>query len=104
MLEIERLANMLKEAGIPFRRRGEDLKPQMLNWFKDQVIYPDTYGVTDIVCSVIQGTCTYGGLENKLEIMGLLTEEEAENDSVCGWLTAEDVFQRIKAHWETMKG
>ena len=52
------------------------------------------------VCSVIQGTCTYGGLENKLEIMGLLTEEEAENDSVCGWLTAEDVFQRIKAHWE----
>ena len=38
MLEIERLANMLKEAGIPFRRRGEDLKPQMLNWFKCQIV------------------------------------------------------------------
>ena len=103
MLEIERLEEMLRKEGIPYLRRSQDLRPQMHNWFKHQIIYPNSYAVPGRVCSVIQGTCTYGGLENKLEIMGLLTAEEKENDDVCGWLTAEDVFARIKAHWEKVK-
>ncbi len=103
MLEIERLADMLEAADIPFGRRNEDLKSAIMNFFHCKINYPDTYETTDIVCSIIQGTYTYGGLENKLEIKGLLTEEEKENDDVCGWLTAEDVFERIKAHWETVK-
>ena len=96
MLEIERLADMLEVADIPFGRRDED------NWFRSQIVYPDCAPL-DVVCSVVQGTHTYGGLENRLEIMGLLTEEELEHDDVCGWLTAEDVFARIKAHWENSK-
>ena len=105
MLEIERLANMLKEAGIPFERDDEDLRPNR-NYYRFHLVYPEFGGHFELykrVCSVIQGTYTYGGLENRLEIMGLLTEEEAEYDSVCGWLTAEDVFERIKAHWENSK-
>ena len=74
MLEIERLADMLKEAGIHFRYYDGDFRPQH-NYFKNQIIYPDC-ARGNAVCSSIQGTCTYGGLENKLEIMGLLTEEE----------------------------
>jgi hypothetical protein len=31
-----------------------------------------------------------------LEIKVLLTEEEAERDTIVGWLTAENVFERIK--------
>lgn len=107
MLEIERLVNMLKEAGIPFERNSEDLRPNY-NYYKFQIIYPRSNCGINVkprrVCSIVQGTCTYGGLENKLEIMGLLTEEEKENDDVCGWLTAEDVFERIKAHWEKANG
>ena len=52
---------------------------------------------------MIQGYGTYGGKQNLLEIMGLLTPEESKSDCVCGWLTAEDVFARIKAHYETEK-
>ena len=29
-----------------------------------------------------------------------MTPEEIESDSVCGWLTAENVFERIKKHYE----
>ena len=35
--------------------------------------------------------------------MGLLTEEEAKTDRVVGWLDADDVFRRIKEHWESVK-
>lgn len=48
------------------------------------------------IISVIEGIGTYGEADDKLEIMGGLTEEEAENDDVAGWLTAENVFERIK--------
>jgi hypothetical protein len=32
--------------------------------------------------------------------MGLLTEDEEKSDEVLGYLTAEDVFARIKKSWE----
>ena len=105
MLEIDKLEEMLRKEGIPFVRRGEDLRPKY-DYYKFQIIYPANCSLSvkpyDI-CSVIQGTCTYGGLENRLEIMGLLTKEELEHDDVAGWLTAEDVFERIKAHWEKVE-
>jgi len=41
---------------------------------------------------------TFGSQEDKIEIMGLLTDEEAEHDSVLGYLTAEEVFERIKKY------
>ena len=53
-----------------------------------------------IVCSVIEGYGTYGAEDDRLEIMGLLISEEEANDTVAGWLTAEDVFSRIKKHYE----
>lgn len=86
---------LLKGNGIPHTlvERGE------MDW---QIVYPDTGYVPakdDIVVSVIQAPYSYGGKNNLLEITGLLTEEELEDDDVAGNLTAADVFGRIQAHW-----
>ena len=47
------------------------------------------------ICSVVCHDFSYGHQDGLLEIMGLLTEEEAEFDSVKGWLDADEVFKRI---------
>ena len=44
---------------------------------------------------------SYGYKDGLIEIMGLLTEEEREQDDVVGYLTPEEVFRRIKRDWET---
>ena len=82
--EITRLANMLGGANIPY-----DICEA---WGGLQITYPDD---TDIVYSVIQHAFSYGGKEGYLEIM-----VEGESDSVKGWLTAEDVFERISNHFQ----
>lgn len=52
------------------------------------------------IISVIQGNHTYGNQEDLLEIMGLLTKEELEIDEVKGYLTADEVYNRIKRYLE----
>ena len=49
--------------------------------------------------SVIQGHGTYGEKEDLLEIQGCLTPRELEEDSVKGYLTAKEVFKRIKKNY-----
>lgn len=48
------------------------------------------------VVSVIQSPYSYGGNDDLLEIMGLLTEEESQYDDVVGYLTPQEVFNRIE--------
>lgn len=90
--EILRLKDMLESAKIPFD-------------------FSELYGGYHIVysangdkriCSVIEHDSSYGREKDLLEILGLMTKEELEEtqDTVLGYLTAEDVFQRIKKHWE----
>lgn len=110
--EIFKLHHMLDEAGIPhdFVDETPDSRwiiPGMgFDYTKYHIYYPscddfrkginsDT-DTSDTVCSIIQGYGTYGEEDDLLEIMGLLTPEEEEWDSVCGSLTAENVFERIK--------
>ena len=86
--EIIRLRDMLIEAKIPHEFR---------EWQDGyQIRYPNP---EKRVCSVIEFTGSYGGVCDLLEIMGLLTEEEKQCDTVCGGLTAVDVFCRILAHY-----
>lgn len=93
MIEIERLAKMLKNAGIPFERDNDPTtKPKELRMRR--LKYPS---VEVEVCSVIQGKGSYGNAANLLEIRGLLTPKEG--GGTLGWLTAENVFDRIKKHW-----
>ena len=88
--EILRLDEMLNEAGIPHTLH------RMFDGF--QVCYPTNNRESDIVMDAIQHYGSYGNAGNKLEIMGLLTPEEEECDSVLGYLTAEEVFERIRKH------
>lgn len=69
-------------------------QPHMGGW---RIAYPND---EKTVCSAIEHNGSYGQEDDKIEIMGLLTEEESACDSVVGWLTAEEVFNRIKAHYE----
>ena len=50
------------------------------------------------ICSVIEHKYSYGSEKDLLEIMGLVSKEEAE-DGVLGYLTAEEVFKRIYEHY-----
>lgn len=93
--EMEKLWDMLRDAGIPHEYI---LRPQLRG---AQICYPTEHCR---VVSVISGPYAYGGQQGLLEIMGLLTPEERESDSVVGYLTAEDVFARIKQHWDENGG
>lgn len=101
--EIFKLKEMLEKANIPFDWRDDTHIFKCIGEEKYQIEYPSTYQNGERVCSVIQGYGTYGANQNLLEIMGLLTPEEGEQDIVCGWLTADNVFERIKKHWEGAK-
>ena len=87
--EILKLDRMLCEAKIP-----HTFKRLMDGW---QVCYPSNG--KDIVMDAIEHQHSYGNNDDLLEIMGLLTEEESQHDSVAGWLTAENVFERIRKHY-----
>ena len=97
--EIFRLRDMLDNAGIKYKYadhsfngiKGFDYKYEQ---YQIEVYNPKN--PTNRIISVIEGDGSYGRYDNLLEIMGCLTPEEKKHDIVCGWLTAEDVFQRIK--------
>lgn len=97
--EIFKLKKMLEDADIPFDFYEMDEKARKLipEWEHWHINYPSR---ADTVISAIEGIGTYGEQDDKLEIMGGLTEEEADGSAVVGWLTAEDVFMRIKNHYE----
>lgn len=102
--EIFKLKRMLEDAEIPFVFIDKScLIPVMgdKKFESYQIEYPDRYLSGKRVCSVIEGYGTYGNEQDRLEIMGLLTSEEQEYDSVLGYLTAEEVFARIKEHYDS---
>ena len=94
--EIFRLKKMLEDANIPFDFFELDpdarkIMPEFEHW---HINYPNR---GDFIVSAVEGIGTYGEQDDKLEIMGGLTEEEKEEGcDVVGWLTAEEVFERIK--------
>lgn len=90
--EIFKLKEMLEKAQIPFVFKEH-------KGIRDgyQILYPK-YDVR--ICSVIEHSYSYGNEKDLLEIMGLLTDEESEYDSVKGYLSAENVFERIKKDYE----
>lgn len=88
--EIFKLEAMLKAEGIPFVYHRQ---PDMCGF---QICYPEDG--ENRVCSIILHSGSYGRGEGLLEIMGLLKPDEEQCDDVAGYLTADDVFERIKAH------
>lgn len=90
--EIYKLKEMLQNANIPFY--GIEHENGYL------IHYPAEFGY---VCSAIEHDRSIGREKDLIEIMGLLTDIEANEDDCVGNLTAEDVFNRIKEHWEKHK-
>lgn len=86
--EIFRLKEMLEKENIPFVFRN------LFDGF--QICYPN---IKNKVCSVIEHEGSYGHNQDKLEIMGLLYDEETDDD-VLGYLSAENVFNRIYKHYK----
>lgn len=84
--EIIKLHRMLDDAGISYT-----FKPYADGY---QLLYAHD---DNLFCSAIEHKYSYGHEKDLIEIMGLLTEEEAAYDDVVGYLTAEDVFARIQA-------
>ena len=91
--EIFRLDEMLTAKEIP-----HVFHKMMDGW---QIIYPEDGEKR--VMDAIEHYGSYGNDQDLLEIMGLLTPEEKECDSVLGCLTADDVFSRIEKHWNENK-
>lgn len=90
--EIFKLKDMLQKAGIEFLFLDESFtgfQHYQIKVFEKQ----------RQIISVIQSDGSYGQEHDLLEIMGLLTAEEWERDGVSGYLTADNVFERIK-NWK----
>ena len=106
LTELNKLEALLKESGIPYERKDENVIPReevikcdYRHFFdRHQIAYPNfEHKVSDVV--IFFGT--YGYEDGFLEQMGLLPPDAG--DSVQGYLTAETVFERWKAHWEKQK-
>lgn len=82
--EIVKLSKMLDKEGIPH----EDM--QIFDGL--QVNYPNK---ENCICDAICHSFSYGHEQGLLEIMGLI-----EDDDVEGYLTAKEVFKRIKKHYK----
>lgn len=107
--EIFKLKNMLEKEGIPFDwipnwgyspkeiESMEKAYPDLIDHY--QICYPSKGD--DQWISVIGGFGVFGEEKDELEIMGGFTplEEKTMEDSVLGYLTARNVFNRIKKHY-----
>ena len=107
--EIFKLKSMLEKEGIPFDwipnwRYGQEQLEKMKLIDTDliehyQICYP-SQGKNQWI-SVIGGFGVYGEKVDRLEIMGGFTpwEKYENDDEVIGFLTARNVFNRIKKHY-----
>ena len=82
-----KLMKLLAQARIPF-----SFNP-LFNGY--QLHYYDEDGKE--VCDVICHSGSYGSDDGLLEMMGLVPEDW--DDTVIGYLTAEEAFERIFNHW-----
>lgn len=102
LTELNKLEQMLKEAGIPYEREDVERVPReevialglshYFDWHQLRYMR-DGKKISDVVI----GYGTYGHNAGLLEQMGLIPPC---GDSVQGYLTAEEVFERWKAHYE----
>lgn len=96
--EILKLDEMLTEANIPHSFDNDFFE----NGTEAYILIIKRDGV--YLCDAIYHCGSYGYNSGLLEIMGGLTIDEMRNDSVLGYLTAEEVFKRFKYCYENNTG
>ena len=95
-LEILKLKEKLENANIPFEYNDD-----LFNGYKSpsyQIVILTRHN--ERLCDAVYHFGSYGHEQGLIEIMGALTYEEYENDSVLGYLTADEVFERFKYCYE----
>ena len=98
MSELDKLEKYLKKHGYEYTR--EDLNATIPYYNKHQIIvYKDGERSWDAICH----PGSYGYEEGLLEIMGDIVWYDIDNDSVRGWLTADNVIARIERGAEGAK-
>ena len=90
MGELDKLEAYLKEKGIEYVRKDVE-DGSIMNTHQLYVIKDGLYD-WDAICHY----GSYGYEEGLLEIMGRLVDPEKDGDTVAGWLTADDVIERIE--------
>ena len=85
--EMTKLIEILKKNNIPFEVTSCGGAPQV--WYPNR---------KHVVCDAVCHKYSFGGKDGLLEIMGLVDEEEV-GDEVEGYLTAEEVANRIFEHY-----
>ena len=89
--EILKLHNMLEANNIPH---------EFARFYDGYAVCYQTSGET-CVCDAVQHRWSYGSEQDLIEILGL--SENGAGIDIEGYLTADDVFQRIKKHYESLK-
>ena len=94
-VEIDKLYDILNEAKVPCK-----IYPCYEGW-QLRVGFKDSYGqIENFNMDAVCHGFSYGQEQGLLEIKGGLTEEENEEDSILGYLTAEEVAKRFIWCWE----
>lgn len=88
--EIFKLKELLEKGNIPFEFKN------FYDGYQIIIKNKNNFRIAD----AIENEYSYGSEEDLLEIMGGVTEEEEEFDSVRGWLSSEEVFKRFKYCYE----
>ena len=106
MTEMDKLVEYLDKSGANYKRIKETNIVPFLDGIdrdfgRNQVIVYDDKGSYkwDAICQI----GSYGYKAGLLEIMGDIVDEGEDGDSVAGWLTAENVIERVKAQEEVTK-
>ena len=97
--QLDILEKYLIDNGIEYTRVDEYRHNKDLGYISErhQIMVPDNsaeYYKWDAICHY----GSYGSEEGLLEIAGQLVDEAIDGDSVKGWLTAEQVIERIKKY------
>lgn len=103
MTELDKLEQYLKDHNIPYDREDRDAiydnDGYEVRRENHQICVPSAYeahsefpGSWDAICQ----PGSYGYEKGLLEIYGSLVDVEKDDDSVAGFLTAEDVITRIE--------
>lgn len=99
--EIFRLKELLERENIPFEfKKDEEYKEYIIRIPIDENIRKQDN--KEPLMIVYQGEHTYGGRNNLLEICGgtTLEERKEQGEEYLGYLTAENVFERIRyCYW-----
>ena len=101
MSELDKLEMYLKENEIRYKRIDEPAFIPMIDdgdVGRHQIVVYDEKGGRkwDAICQF----GSYGYEEGLLEIYGNIVDKKKDGDTVVGWLTADDVIERIERNNE----